>query len=141
MVQKAHSHFVQFIFSPHSFNNVFILCQILCPIYFLEYPIPAAAPPHARPSQKASHGDISGTKLGIIDPLVSKRPEKILNKKSKKKQLKTVKNGQNGQNGLKLSKMVPNGPKWSQSVQNGEKWSKWRKMVKIVKMYQNCHKW
>ena len=32
-------------------------------------------------SQKRSHGDISGTKRGIIDPLVSKRPEKILNKK------------------------------------------------------------
>ena len=27
-------------------------------------------------SQKASHGDISGTKRGIIDPLGSKRPEK-----------------------------------------------------------------
>ena len=26
-------------------------------------------------SQKLSHGDISGTKSGIIDPLVSKRPE------------------------------------------------------------------
>ena len=26
-------------------------------------------------SQKASHGDISGTKSGIIDPLVSKQPE------------------------------------------------------------------
>ena len=38
-----------------------------------------------RPSQKASSGDISGTKHGIIDPLVSKRPEKILNKKIKKK--------------------------------------------------------
>ena len=29
-------------------------------------------------SQKPSHGDISGTESGIIDPLVSKRPEKSL---------------------------------------------------------------
>ena len=28
-------------------------------------------------SQKASHPDISETKSGIIDPLVSKRPEKF----------------------------------------------------------------
>ena len=41
--------------------------------------IPAA--PAAPPSQKASSDDISGTKRGTIDPLVSKRPEKILNKK------------------------------------------------------------
>ena len=46
-------------------------------IQLLEYPIPTAA----RPSQKPSHGDILGTKRGIIDPLLSKRPEKILNKK------------------------------------------------------------
>ena len=32
-------------------------------------------------SQKASSGDISGTECGIIDLLVSKRPENILNKK------------------------------------------------------------
>ena len=43
-------------------------------IQLLEYPIHPAAP---RPSQKASHGNISGTKRSIIDPLVSKRPEKI----------------------------------------------------------------
>ena len=36
----------------------------------------------ARPSQKPSHGNISGTKCGIIDPLVSKRQQKILNKKN-----------------------------------------------------------
>ena len=47
-------------------------------IKLLESPIPAPAPP---PSQKASSDDISGTKRGTIDPLVSKRPEKILNKK------------------------------------------------------------
>ena len=47
-------------------------------IQLLESPIPApAAPaPAAAPSQKASSGDISGTKRGTIDPLVSKRPEK-----------------------------------------------------------------
>ena len=50
-------------------------------IKLLESPIPAAAAPAAPPSQKASSGDISGTKRGTIDPLVSKRPEKILSKK------------------------------------------------------------
>ena len=46
-------------------------------IKLLESPIPAAAPPPAAaPSQKASSDDISGTKRGTIDPLVSKRPEK-----------------------------------------------------------------
>ena len=34
-------------------------------------------------SQKPSYGNISGTKQGIKDPLVSKRPENILNKKIK----------------------------------------------------------
>ena len=44
-----------------------------------ESPIPAAAPaaPAApAPSQKAHFDNISGTKRGTIDPLVSKRPEK-----------------------------------------------------------------
>ena len=54
-------------------------------------------------SQKPSHGNISGTKPGFIDPLVSKQPEKILNKKIKKK-----------------------------NVKNGQKWSKMVKMVKMV---------
>ena len=45
-------------------------------IQLLESPIPAAAPA-AAPSQKASSDDISGTKRGTIDPLVSKRPEKF----------------------------------------------------------------
>ena len=43
-------------------------------IQLLESPIPA---PAAAPSQKASSDDISGTKRGTIDRLVSKRPEKI----------------------------------------------------------------
>ena len=43
-------------------------------IKLLESPIPAA--PAAPPSQKAPSDDISGTKRGTIDPLVSKRPEK-----------------------------------------------------------------
>ena len=64
-------------------------------IQLLESPIPAPAP--AALSQKASSDDISGTKRGTIDPLVSKRPEKILNKKIKKKNVK---------NGQKWSKMV-----------------------------------
>ena len=62
-------------------------------------------------SQKASHLDISGTNRGIIDPLVSKRQEKILNKKIKKELSKMVKIGQNGQNGPKWSQMIQNGPK------------------------------
>ena len=61
-------------------------------IKLLESPIPAPPPPPAAPpSQKASSDDISGTKRGTIDPLVSKRPVKILNKKIKRK---NVKNGQ-----------------------------------------------
>ena len=48
-------------------------------IQLLESPIPAPAP--AAVSQKASSDDISGTKRGTIDQLLSKRPEKILNKK------------------------------------------------------------
>ena len=41
-------------------------------IKLLESPIPATT----APSQKAHFDDISGTKRGTIDPLVSKRPEK-----------------------------------------------------------------
>ena len=41
-------------------------------IKLLESPIPAAT----ASSQKAHFDDISGTKRGTIDPLVSKRPEK-----------------------------------------------------------------
>ena len=69
-------------------------------IQLLESPIPATT----AVSQKASSDDISGTKRGTIGLLVSKRPEKILNKKIKKIKKNTekmVKNGQNGQNGLK----------------------------------------
>ena len=43
-------------------------------IKLLESPIPP--PPTATPSQKAHFDNISGTKRGSIDPLVSKRPEK-----------------------------------------------------------------
>ena len=66
-------------------------------IQLLESPIPAAPP---AVSQKASSDDISGTKRGTIDPLVSTRPEKHSDKKKRKKRKKMVKNGQ------KLSKMV-----------------------------------
>ena len=62
------------------------------------YQIPAAA----RPSQKASNGDISGTKRGIIAPRVSKQPERILNKKKEEWSKKFKK--------TKWSKMVQNGP-------------------------------
>ena len=54
-------------------------------IQLLEYPNPTApAPAPVRPSQKLSHGDISGTKHSIIDLLVSKEPEKIWIKKEEK---------------------------------------------------------
>ena len=47
-------------------------------IQLLESPIPTTTPATTTTttSQKASSGDISGTKRGIIDPLVSKQPEK-----------------------------------------------------------------
>ena len=54
----------------------------------LESPIPTTTTPATTTSQKASSGDISGTTRVIIDPLVSKRPEKIQNKKIKKKNTK-----------------------------------------------------
>ena len=44
-------------------------------IKLLESPIPTA-PTAATSSQKAHFDNISGTKRGTIDPLVSKRPEK-----------------------------------------------------------------
>ena len=44
-------------------------------IKLLESPIPTPAPTPT-PSQKAHFDNISGTKRGSIDPLVSKRPEK-----------------------------------------------------------------
>ena len=45
-------------------------------IQLLESPIPAPTPTPTTTSQKASSGDISGTKRGSKDPLVSKQPEK-----------------------------------------------------------------
>ena len=45
-------------------------------IKLLESPIPTPAAPTAASSQKAHFDNISGTKRGSIDPLVSKRPEK-----------------------------------------------------------------
>ena len=63
-----------------SLQNFYIIRQILLSAYssfiiqLLESPIPA---PPAAPSQKASSADISGTKRGTIDPVVSKRPEKF----------------------------------------------------------------
>ena len=50
-------------------------------IQLLEYPIP----PRPRASQKPSSADISETESGIIDPLVSKRPGKILNVNKEKR--------------------------------------------------------
>ena len=61
------------------------VCETMCIVHMLvswstqllESPIPATTPATTTTtSQKASSGDISGTKRNIIDPLVSKRPEK-----------------------------------------------------------------
>ena len=101
-------------------NSTLLKC-----IQLLESPIPTTA---TAVSQKASSDNISGTKRGTIDPLVSRRPEKILNKEiqnSKKKcqkWSKMVKNGQKWSKWSKWSKMVQNGSKWSKMVKNGEKW-------------------
>ena len=46
----------------------------------LEYPIPA----HAAASQKPTPDDFLGTKRAIIDPLVSKQLDKILQNLQKK---------------------------------------------------------
>ena len=56
-------------------HHILFLCltNICQTIKLLESPIPATAP---TPSQKAHFDNISGTKRGSIDPLVSKRPEK-----------------------------------------------------------------
>ena len=64
--------------NPH--NKPRILARFL--IQLLESLIPAATTSATTAtSQKASSDDILGTKRGTIDPLVSKWPEKILNKK------------------------------------------------------------
>ena len=52
---------------------IFFFFFLLPLIQLLESPIPAAPP---AVSQKAPSDDISGTKRGTIDPLMSKRPEK-----------------------------------------------------------------
>ena len=78
----------------------------LLPIQLLESPIPTTTPTPTTSSQKASSCNISGTRRGIIDSLVSKRQEKIL---------------------------VPNGPKLYKMVQYGEKGEhdeKWSKLLK-----------
>ena len=51
-----------------------VMMVILRIIQLLESPIPTTTP--ATLSQKASSGNNSGTKRGIIDLLMSKRPEK-----------------------------------------------------------------
>ena len=61
-----------------------LLSELTIHIQLLESPIPAPPAPAPAPSQKASSDDILGTKRGTIDPLVSKRQEKILNTKIRK---------------------------------------------------------
>ena len=77
-------------------------CYVNPDIKLLESPIPAAT----ASSQKAHFDDISGTKRGTIDPLVSKRPEKILNKKIQNSKKKNVENGQKWSKMVKMVKMV-----------------------------------
>ena len=59
------------------FGYWFNSCVFFFIIQLLESPIPTTTTTPATLSQKASSGDISGTKRGIIDLLMSKRPEKI----------------------------------------------------------------
>ena len=76
-------------------SNIWPICEILRNniIQLLESPIgttTTATTTTPAMSQKASSGDVSGTKRGIIDPLVSKRPEKFWIRKLKKNTLKMV---------------------------------------------------
>ena len=94
-----------------SFLLMLIMCHLFLETKFIQQFSRDSLLPHQTPripnsssycyyyslSQKPSHGDISGTKRGIIDPLVSKRPEKILNKKIQKEKKKRRKNVRNGQ--------------------------------------------
>ena len=71
-----HIHVRHYVSSPRVVRIMVMFLFLVHHIQLLESPIPAPAPaPAAAPSQKASSGDISGTKRGSIDPLVSKRPE------------------------------------------------------------------
>ena len=72
--------FIEYIFRK-TISFVVNKTQLAVFINLLEYPSPA---PPTTPSQKSSHGNISGTKRDIIDPLVSKQPEKNLKKKNSK---------------------------------------------------------
>ena len=65
-----------------------MITVIMMPLMIIQLPEDPTIPLLVRPSQKTSEGDISRTESGIIDPLVSKQPEKILKwscKKNKKK--------------------------------------------------------
>ena len=72
-----HIHVRHYVSSARVVRIMVMFLFLVHHIQLLESPIPAPAPapaPAAAPSQKASSGDISGTKRGSIDPLVSKRP-------------------------------------------------------------------
>ena len=69
-----HIHVRHYVSSPRVVRIMVMFLFLVHHIQLLESPIPAPAPA-AAPSQKASSGDISGTKRGIIDPLVSKPPD------------------------------------------------------------------
>ena len=53
-----------------------MITVIMMPLMIIQLPEDPTIPLLVRPSQKTSEGDISRTESGIIDPLVSKQPEK-----------------------------------------------------------------
>ena len=71
-MQKS-GELISSIAAPRTRIRLYIYPLYLLIIQLLESPIPTPT----TTSQKASSGDISVNKRGIIDPLVSKRPEKF----------------------------------------------------------------
>ena len=68
-----------------------MITVIMMPLMIIQLPEDPTIPLLVRPSQKTSEGDISRTESGIIDPLVSKQPEKILKEeKIKEKNTKKI---------------------------------------------------
>ena len=61
--------------------------MIIVAIQLPESPIPTTSTTTPTTSQKASSGYILGTKRGIIDPLVSKRPENFEEEKKVRKKI------------------------------------------------------
>ena len=66
---------------PHGRKHKYM--QIQTAINLLEYPIPAAAPTAPSVTKTVTWRYLGITKCGIIDPLISKRPENIPKKTPK----------------------------------------------------------